>query len=184
MRCIQHGMARAVPLSRSTCIGPVCLTSYVRPNNMRKPTPREKRLLLLAAILVCIVPFAPMLNSQLRHLRQVRAHIGAVAPQWEAFQRQNPGFESVQLFAYTGGDGMFGAAGHVPTHGHVQMLKAFMERSSPPRPIFVGAVQIVDQEAIGYLKAHERAEPDGAANRSQPVTPGTNRTSAAAGSGR
>ncbi len=141
------------------------------------------RLLLLMALLACIVPFAPMLNSQSRHLGQVSAHIEAVAPQWEAFKRQNPSFESVRLFAYTGGDGMFGASGQVPTDEHMQKLRAFMEGTKPPRPVFVEAVQVVDQAAIDYLKAHDGAEPSGAANRREPVSSRPNRTSAAVGPG-
>src|SRR5689334_6916682 len=109
---------------------------------MRGFTPREKRLLCMAVLLLCIVPFAPMFNSQFRHLHQVEAHISAVSPQWDEFRRKNPGFEAVHLFAYTGGDGMFGASGSVPSDEHLAKLRAFMESTHPPRPVFVDAVQI------------------------------------------
>lgn len=151
---------------------------------MRKLTPREIRLLLLAGILLCIVPLAPILNSQARHLAQVRAHIEAVSLEWEAFKRQNPGFELVKLFAYTGGDGMFGANGYVASEDHLMKLRYFMESTHPPRPVFVKPVLVLDQAAIDDLKNRTSAELGSSANRSQPVPPEANPTSSAAGSSR
>ena len=88
----------------------------------------------------------------------------------------------VQLFAYTGGDGMFGASGEIASEEDLSKLRKFMESTSPPRPIYLNFVQVLGPEFFEF--ARKQAEPGGAANRSQPVRPETNRTSAAAGSGR
>jgi hypothetical protein len=144
-------------------------------------TPRTKRLLLLALLLACIVPFAPLANPQLRHLRQVRSHIARIRPEWERFRAEHPGFDRVELFAYTDGDGMFGANGYVALDEQVPQLQKFMESTAPPRPVYVGAVRVVGPEFFELQK--KGAEPNGAANRGQPAGSGTNRTSPAAGPG-
>src|SRR5437899_2089394 len=64
----------------------------------------------------------PMLNSQTRHMRAVDAHIEKIAPQWERFRAEHPGFDDVKLFAYTDGDGMFGARGYVVSAAQVSEL--------------------------------------------------------------
>jgi hypothetical protein len=109
-------------------------------------TPRAKRLLLLAILLACIVPFAPLANPQLRHLRQVRNHIARIGPEWERFRAEHPGFDQVTLFGYTDGDGMFGAHGYIATDEQVTELRKFMESTAPPRPVYVGAVHVLGAE--------------------------------------
>lgn len=98
---------------------------------------------MVAPWLYLIVYFgAPLLNSQRRHLLAVERHIAAIAPQWNKFRMEHPGFENVQLFAYTGGDGMFGAHGSVPGEGHIIKLRQFMESARPPRPIFLEPIYL------------------------------------------
>jgi hypothetical protein len=148
-------------------------------------TPRAKRLLVIAMVtpwLFLIVYYgAPMLNSQRRHLIAVEGHIAKIAPQWEKFRAEHPGFQDVKLFAYTDGDGMFGANGYVANDEQVAELKKFMEGTGSPRPIYVGSVHVVGPEFFEFQK---KSEPNGAANGSQPIRSETNQTSSAAGSRR
>jgi hypothetical protein len=110
----------------------------------------------------------------------VKDHIAAIAPQWDQFRAEHPGFQDVRLFAYTGGDGMFGANGYVATDEHLAELRKFMESASPPRPIYLKSVYVVGPE---FFELQKGSEPVGTANRSQPVQPGTNSTLLPAGSG-
>ena len=82
-------------------------------------------------------------NPQLRHLRQVNQHITLVRTKWEEYKRTHPELQAVQLFAYTGGDGMFGAYGYVDSEADLTELKTFMESTSPPRPIYVKSVHVL-----------------------------------------
>jgi hypothetical protein len=149
-----------------------------------KLTPRAKRLLVIAMVtpwLFLIVYYgAPMLNSQRRHLIEVEDHIAKIAPQWQRFRAEHPGFQDVKLFAYTDGDGMFGANGNVASDEQASELKKFMEGTSSPCPIYVGSVHVVGPEFFEFQNRSENA----AANRSQPVRAETNQTSSAAASGR
>jgi hypothetical protein len=104
-----------------------------------------------------------------------------IAPQWERFRAEHPGFQDVRLFPYTGGDGMFGANGEVSTEEQVAALRKFMEDTYPPRPVFLDSVRVVGPE---FFEFQRKSKPNGAASRSQPVSPQTNRPSATAGSGR
>src|SRR2546429_566298 len=56
--------------------------NYLSGTSMTKLAPRVKRLLLIALLLACVVPFAPLGNSQWRHLRQVEKHIAGISPEW------------------------------------------------------------------------------------------------------
>jgi hypothetical protein len=173
---------------RGPAAGPVCepwarsssSVSFPFGGNMTKLTPRTKRLLLIALLLACVVPFAPLANPQLRHLHQVRNHIARIDAEWETFKRENTNFEDVHLFAYTGGDGMFGANGYVRSDADLTKLRAFMEGTKPPRPVFLDSVRVLDVRDA-FMKS---AGPSGAANGSQPIRSETNRTSSAAGSRR
>jgi hypothetical protein len=131
-------------------------------------TPRGKRLLIIAAItpwlFLAVYYGAPLLHSQTRNLRAVTVHIENIASQWNQFRAQHPGFEQVTLFAYTGGDGMFGAHGYVATDGKVTELRKFMERTNPPRLIFLDSVRVVGPEFFEFKK---KAEPPGAENPSR-----------------
>ena len=79
-------------------------------------TPRAKRLL----IILMITPFlylavyygAPMLPSQLHNLRLIERHIEDIQPQWREFKR-DPDYQFVELFAWTGSNGLFGAYGEL-----------------------------------------------------------------------
>jgi hypothetical protein len=161
----------------------------VRTHHMAEQiTPRAKRLLVIAMVtpwLFLIVYYgAPMLNPQGRHLLAIEEHIAKIAPQWDSFRAAHSGFQEVKLFAYTGGDGMFGATGQVASDEQVAELRKFMESTVPPRPIFLNFVHVVGPEYFELVRGQKKSEPDGAANQSQPVPPGTNQPSAAAGSGR
>ena len=158
----------------------------VRNNNVRRLPPREKRLLIVVFLLALVTIFPPWLlrNRQFENLKAVRDHISQIEPRWRDFQHQNAGFDDVQLFDYTGGDGMFGAYGRVPSDQHLAKLEKFMTSTEPPRPVYVGAVQVLDQETIELLKKLNNSEPDGAANGSQPIRAKTSSTSSSAGSRR
>jgi hypothetical protein len=151
-------------------------------------TPRAKRLLVIAMVtpwlFLAVYYGAPLLNSQMQHLRAVDEHLAKIAPRWEGFRVTHPGFDQVKLFAYTGGDGMFGACGQVASEEQISELRRFMESTLPPRPVYLGAVQVVGPDYFELMRGAGKSEPGGAANRSQPVRPDTNSTSAAAGSGR
>lgn len=142
---------------------------------MRKYSQREKILLLIALVLAALIPFRPFISSQLRHMRQVQSHIAQITPQWDTFRRQNSGFEMVTLGAWTGRDGLFGAFGMVPSEEHRQRLKAFMESTLPPRPVYL-TVQVVGQEVIDDLKDRYGSKSSGSTNRSWPVGKETNQT--------
>ena len=111
-------------------------------------TPRGKRLLIILAVtpwLVLLVYFGtPYLSSQHRHLKAINEHIQKIEPTWQRFRAEHKGFEQVELFSYTDGDGMFGASGRVASHEQVEQLRKFMESTSPPRPIYLGWV-LVDE---------------------------------------
>jgi hypothetical protein len=145
-------------------------------------TPRAKRLRIMAMAtpwLVLAVYFGtPFLNTQTRHLRAVDAHIKKIAPQWERFRATHTGFDQVTFFAYTAGDGMFGASGHVATDEQLSELRKFMENTAPPRPVFLDSVQVAGPEFIEPQKAEQGA----AANGSQPSRSETNQISSASGS--
>jgi hypothetical protein len=124
---------------------------------------------------------APTLNSQRRHLIAVEEHIAKITPQGEKFRADHPCFQDVKLFAYTDGDGMFGANGYVASDKHVSELKKFMEGTGSPRPIHVGSVHVVGPEFFEFQK---KSELNGAANGSRPIRSETNSRSPAAGSRR
>ena len=143
---------------------------------------RAKRLLVLAMVtplLFLIVYYgAPTLSSQTRHLRAIESHIEKIAPQWNKFRAEHSGFENVRLFAYTDGDGMFGANGHVATHEHMLELRKFMESTSPPRPVYVGSIRVVGPGFFEFQKNSEEAVPT---NGSPPVRLETNSTPSSTG---
>ena len=114
---------------------------------------------------------SPMLNSQRQHLMAVEDHIAKIAPQWDKFRAEHPGFQDVHMFAYTGGDGMFGAYGHVALDGQVSDLRKFMESTGPPRPIFVDSVNVVGPE---FFELPKKSEQGDATNGSQPFHSETN----------
>ena len=82
---------------------------------------------------------------------QVEEHIQAIRPQWETFTNQNSGFTNIKFFAFTGGDGMFGASGSVPDVEHLKKLIAFMEGTKPPRPISLDCVDAPDDVSLDLL---------------------------------
>jgi hypothetical protein len=153
-----------------------------------KFTPRAKRLLIIAIVtpwLFLIVYYgAPMLNSQRRNLDSVHEHIEKISPQWDQFRAEHRGFDKAHLFAWTGSNGLFGVWGEVPSDAHIAELRAFMESTKPPRPVYLESLFVVDPKAIEFLENARKSEPGGAANGSQPIRSETNRTSSAAGSRR
>src|SRR5687767_1739038 len=105
---------------------------------MRTLTRHEKILLLIALIVGIVFSLRSFLpwheNIQFTNLQKIEAHIKSIQPKWKEFKANNPGYEDVTLTAYTGGDGMFGAFGKVPTDAHAAKLKNFLVRTQPPRP--------------------------------------------------
>ena len=129
-------------------------------------TPRIKRLLLATPFLCIVVMIvAPMLNSQRRHLIAVRDHIARIAPQWKDFRATHPGFQEVKLFDYTGGDGMFGANGFVPTDEELAQLRRFMESTMPPRPIYLDSVHVVGKADFDIMFGDKGKQSDQGSNR-------------------
>jgi type II secretory pathway pseudopilin PulG len=119
-------------------------------------------------------------SDQMRNnLRQVNAHLALIRPQWEAFRQTNAGLECVRIRATYHAEGSVEVYGPATSQVQVAQALQFVRDTHPPRPLWTNALR-VDREAYQCY----RAEPGGAANRSQPVQAETNRTSAAAGSGR
>jgi hypothetical protein len=126
-----------------------------------KLTPRAKRLL----VIMVVTPFlflavffgAPMLNPQMRNLAAVRRHIDKIDPHWLEF-KTNPDFEFVELFAWTGSNGLFGVYGELPTEESLHELKEFMQQTDPPRPIYLGAVRVWDQELFEEMRTLRKSE--------------------------
>jgi hypothetical protein len=142
-----------------------------------KVTPRTKRLLVIAIVtpwLFLIVHYGtPQLTSQGRHLRSVEMHIAKIAPQWDKFRAEHPGFQEVKFFAYTDGDGMFGGSGSVETEEQVSQLRKFMESSQPPRPIYLH-VDVVGPGFFEFIREHKEVKQGGPATAIQPMRPETN----------
>lgn len=107
---------------------------------------RTIELLAIAGLVACVA-FVRIWTSQLGHIYRVRRHIERITPAWLEFQHTNQGFEQVHLFAYTGGDGTFGAYGAIWSSSDLERLRAFMESTHPPRPVYVGAVRVFDTNA-------------------------------------
>jgi glycine cleavage system aminomethyltransferase T len=118
-------------------------------------------------------------NQMRNNLGQVNAHLALIRPQWEAFRQTNGGLECVRIRATYHAEGSLEVYGPATSQVQVAQALQFVRDTHPPRPLWTNALR-VDRDAYLYY----RAEPDGAANRSQPVQAETNRTSAAAGSGR
>ncbi len=128
-----------------------------------------------------VKPLLP--EPQLEHLKQVAAHIQAIEPAWHQFKSTNAGFELVKFSQYTDGDGMFRVSGWVTSQVQVARLLEFLSGTRPPRPLFTNYLKVVDPQSFNQQLEIE-SEPSSSVNRSQPVRLETNRTSAAAGSGR
>jgi hypothetical protein len=106
-----------------------------------------KRLFIaMAALCVLVLMFSPFLNSQTRHLWAIDGHIAKIDPLWRDFRATHSGFEGVELFGYTGGDGMFGAYGYIATDAQLEQLRKFMESTAPPRPVYLESVRVVGQQ--------------------------------------
>ena len=115
-------------------------------------TPRAKRLLVMLAVTpwLFLIVFlgSPYLGSQRRHLMAVESHLDKIRPTWLVYQDEHREFEALRLFAYTGGDGMIGVQGYVASTQQLQHLRAFLEASNPPRPVFLGAVRVLGEGGI------------------------------------
>jgi hypothetical protein len=84
----------------------------------------------------------PLLNSQTRNLRLIDKHIAKIAPQWNSFRATHPGFQQIELFPYTGDDGLFGACGYVASDEQLARLREFMKSTAPPRPVYLDSVHV------------------------------------------
>lgn len=135
--------------------------------------------------LIVVFVVKPLLppSSQEVHMRQVKDHIAAIAPSWAAFKTTNQGFELVKFSVYTGEDGVFRVSGCVTSEVQVATLLTFLAETHPPTPLYTNGLRVLAPDEFQTWK-EVLSEPDGAANRSQPISPSTTRASAAAGSGR
>jgi hypothetical protein len=136
-------------------------------------------LIYLLGIFV-VKPLLPP-SSQEVHMKQVKEHIAKITPAWNGFKSTNEGFELVKFWVYTGGDGLFAVSGYLTSAVQRATLLRFVAETSPPTDVFTNSLQVVTPD---FFQLALESEPGRAANRSQPVAPATNRTSAAAGSGR
>lgn len=91
-----------------------------------------------------LFPRAWRSGSESKNLKAVREHIEKIAPEWEAFRAKNSACREVELYAYTGEGGMFGARGEVKSETDLARLREFMEGTKPPRTVYVGAVKVSD----------------------------------------
>lgn len=127
-------------------------------------TPRTVRLFIYALCLFIIILVNPPLlqNQQLRNLRAIDEHIAKIAPQWDNFRATHPGFERVEFFSYTGGDGRFAASGIVTTESQNWLLREFMESTHPPRPVYLEMLRVTTPEVWVWsnqpssLRAHTK----------------------------
>ena len=106
--------------------------------------------LALAALGVWIAAlalFPNMFNSHTRHLRQVDEHLKRTRPAWVRFSAGRPEFAKVELSSYTGNDGMLAIFGRVPSEETGLAVSNFLQRTKPPRPIYMKAL-IIDEEML------------------------------------
>lgn len=103
------------------------------------------------------------------NLGRIENHIRKIQPEWQAFQRENNGFEGVRFSVFTGGNGMFAAVGEVGTVTERAKLKEFMVSTDPPRPIFLRGLRVLELEEKlhSVYDALESKQP----NKPQMVTP-------------
>jgi hypothetical protein len=109
----------------------------------------------------------PMLNSQTRNLEAIDKHIAKIAPQWGNFRSTHPGFQQVELFHYTGGDGLFRAYGFVASDEQLAQLRKFMESTAPPRLVYLDMVHVAGPKDFEVMFG----------NKTGSATPGSNRIS-------
>jgi len=118
--------------------------------------PWQKVLITLLGILIAAALLRPLwgpgydsffnqhFNSQLKHVSQVEQHIRSIESQWQEFKAANKGFEDIRFFAYTLGDGLFGASGSVASKEQLDKLRQFMLSTKPPRDVYLGLVSVVE----------------------------------------
>jgi len=107
--------------------------------------PFNRKILVFLACAV-IATFYILWTSQPMNLGRIENHIRKIQPEWQAFQRENNGFEDVRFSVFTGGNGMFAAVGEVATVAERAKLKEFMESTNPPRPIFLRSLRVLELE--------------------------------------
>jgi len=126
---------------------------------MRRISKREIFLIGFVLVLLISSPWFPYLSSQHRNLKKVREHIATIQPEWSVFLPDNPGCRLVELFPYTGKDGLLGLSGEVASTNDFDALKGFIEQTDPPRPIHM-LVKVInhDLETYGILVEARQAE--------------------------
>lgn len=102
---------------------------------MRKLSKRETILTGLVLALLAASPWFPYLSPQIRNLQRVREHIATIQPEWTKFLSDHPGCRLVELFPYTGKDGLLGVNGEVASTNDLDALMGFLKQTKPPRPI-------------------------------------------------
>jgi len=135
----------------------------------------------VAVYLLVIFVVKPLLpdSPQIANMKRVKAHIVAIEPSWQTFKNTNAGFDLVWFWPDTREDGLFGVRGYVTSQVQVAQILAFVTNSRPPRPLYTEQLKVVDSESFAFYREFwtpTNSEPGGAANRSQPVRAGTNRT--------
>ena len=98
------------------------------------------------AVWLCVLAFFPD-NSQLRHLREIDAHLKRIGPEWERFSQGRPEFAQVELSSYTGNDGMVAIFGRAPSEESGLAVSNFLQSTKPPRPIYMKAL-LIDEEMM------------------------------------
>ena len=166
---------------------------------VREPRRREKWLAAIFVIL-SIAQAVHLFDGDYWKVRHVQKYIEKVDPQWKAFKRANPGFDSIELFA--SGDAAYGAKlkarGTLSSYEREKQLYKFVASTQPP-PYPFDTLEVKVNDVTEYITAEELersiksgklnrlqngSEPGGPANGSQPIRSETNRTSSAAGSRR
>ena len=160
-------------------------------------TRRYKWLCSIALILSLAGIFHPF-DGDFWKVRRLQKDIEEVAPQWEAFKRTNPGFDSIVFFASR--DEAYGAklkARGTLSSSRQGQLYEFVASTKLSSHLFdtmnvtfsleygPSAEELEGRIKGGKLNGLQNgSEPVGAANGSQPIRPETNSTSSAAGSRR
>lgn len=122
---------------------------------------------VLARVAIALLPESPQTINR----RQVTEHIKAIEPQWERFKSTNSGFDLIEFWADTRGDGLFGVRGYLTSEVQVAELLTFITNSQPPRALYTNQLEVVDADRMADFRNAFRgtnSELRGSANGNQP----------------
>ena len=159
---------------------------------------RYKWLCTIFVILSLFASISHLFYEDFWKVRRLQKDIEEVAPQWEAFKRINPGFDSIVFFASQ--DLAYGAElkarGTLSLSRKEQLYEFVASTKLSPYPFDTLKVSFSEEYGLSVEEIERRikggklnglqngSEPGGPADASQPFRPETDSTSSAAGSRR